>query len=510
MNALVVLPRALGRCVLLSACALLASCEPSTQPGPPARIGLTLTYTGPRADTVFGVPVRVRLVLRDSSLAPIANATLIYESVDTANPFGVSSVTPPNTLPALPPFTTDARGEALFELRRPTAPGNRWFRVRSPAPGGVWADSILLESLVGGPAEIMMPVDTAVFTGNSIVWRATVRDRALNVLSVPVTLEAGSAGLSVSGMTVTATAPPSRQVVRARAGTFVDSVWVSIVPQGELAVVVDRLYSESPDSAWVYARFQLDGTGYAPLVTRASLATLGLAVHLGPQYLPNGQHVIFRLGNGIGRATMAGQVESWLPAPDASSSLNCLMPDASGDTIYAHRLTNSDQSALVWRVSAPTAAVSERVSPPAPNPFYVQDLCPSPSPDGRFVAVASERGTGTAASYFAIQVIDRLDSTIASLNVPGAAPRWSPTGEWILAQNFDTLFVMRPDGSDRRVIGATSSSLEPRASWSPDGQWVVAERGGPVVELINLQSGLRLPLGWTGFMRAPVWRPTPP
>jgi hypothetical protein len=452
----------------------------------------------------------MRLVLRDSAFAPIANAPIIYESPDTVNPFGVSAVTPPNTLPQLPPFTTDARGEALFEVRRPSAPGARWFRVRSTAPGGVWADSILITSLVGGPASIVMPVDTAVYDGNSVVWRATVLDRALNVLDVPVTLEAGTSGLAIDGLTVTAIAPPSRQLVRARAGTFRDSVWLSIVPQGQLAVLVDRRLAEAPDSAWVYARFQLDGTSYAPLVTRASLTSLGLSVHLGPRYLPDGQHVIFRLGNGIGRATLGGQVESWLPAPDASSSLNCPMPDVTGDTIYAHRLTNGDQSALAWRVSAPTATLSQSVSPPTANPLFVQDLCPSPSPDGRFVAVASNRGNGTVLSDFLVQVIDRLDNSIVSLNVPGAAPRWSPTGAWILAQNYDTLFVLRPDGSGYRAIGETSASLEPRASWSPDGEWIAVEKGGPVIELINLQSGLRLPLGWTGYMRAPVWRPTPP
>ena len=68
------------------------------------------------------------------------------------------------------------------------------------------------------------------------------------------------------------------------------------------------------------------------------------------------------------------------------------------------------------------------------------------------------------------------------------------------------LVLLRPDGSEARSV---PHAADWPGGWpytmSPDGEWAVVQRG--VLELVNLRSGLELPLAFTGGMGAPAWRP---
>ena len=67
-----------------------------------------------------------------------------------------------------------------------------------------------------------------------------------------------------------------------------------------------------------------------------------------------------------------------------------------------------------------------------------------------------------------------------------AGPTWSPDGTWIgFGLDGDT-HIIRPDGSDRRVLLANASGLD----WSPDGQRIVFTRDGDLAFASSDGSGI--------------------
>jgi TolB protein len=93
---------------------------------------------------------------------------------------------------------------------------------------------------------------------------------------------------------------------------------------------------------------------------------------------------------------------------------------------------------------------------------------PTWSPDGSQIAFEQSNR---------IWVMDADGTDMHAISPEGVFdidPDWSPDGEWIAfsssgARTFD-LHVMRPDGSDRRLLVATNGTNDYDASWSNDGR----------------------------------------
>jgi hypothetical protein len=84
--------------------------------------------------------------------------------------------------------------------------------------------------------------------------------------------------------------------------------------------------------------------------------------------------------------------------------------------------------------------------------------------------------------------------------------RWSPGNSSLLVSAWNgELFVVNSNGTGYRTLG-DGPWYKSWASFSADGEWIAVERYGPVIHLINVQSGLVLPLGFTGYMTMPEWR----
>ncbi len=134
---------------------------------------------------------------------------------------------------------------------------------------------------------------------------------------------------------------------------------------------------------------------------------------------------------------------------------------------------------------------------------------PSPSPDGRYLTYhLLSIQTGDVA----VRIYDLVARGAVGPDVPGRFPEWSPTNQAITYIDNATrrIAIMSTTGSNQRfVTPADRDYLDGQLAWSPDGTWLVARSAtGPGLDLINVGTGLVLPLAGTTTLSRPAWRPT--
>jgi len=470
--------------------------------------GLTIRAEGGLVDTVSAPPAHVIVEVRDSIGAPLAGAIVVFRYGSATD--GVFALGPAGSLgPSWPIIdTTDALGRGEARLWHGGSVGESWLVVDAFAPEApataLLVDSVTVRTLAGRPAKLIItPIDTALYQGNNGTFTAIVTDRFGNPRPDTARIEAGTSGIKVNGTTVQATATPSRQVVRARSGALVDSVWLSIVPQGTIVVRIMRL--TEPDHQYVFATFQLDGSDTHRFLRRGAPSYFGSNdKFMNPEWGATGDYLLFFDGypnKQLYRTTLDGVASPLFPTRVTEQDI-WQQGTRDGSWIYFDGATPGAYRTYIYRARADGSEAS-RVSP-GPEKFYENDLYPSPSPDGRYVVYATDRENGDIFTL-RLQILEVETGVIRSLGVAGTGPRWSPTGEWIAFGQDHHLSVVRPDGTGLRQVSAYG--YEPWVSWSPDGRWLVAERYGPVIDLIEVETGLTLPLGFTGYLTTPAWRP---
>jgi len=140
-----------------------------------------------------------------------------------------------------------------------------------------------------------------------------------------------------------------------------------------------------------------------------------------------------------------------------------------------------------------------------PSPSYAS----SASPDGtRLVYVG-----GPGIPYVGLSCCGTLRvRTLAtgadtSLGVVGDVPRWSPTGEWIAYDSLGSLMLIHPDGTGHQALLSDSEvEFSPFIAWSPDGQWLVYRSILQRLTLMQVATGLKLPLATTIDLTEPIWQ----
>ena len=387
--------------------------------------------------------------------------------------------------------TTNSRGRAtiLVQLGTIAGPG----RIVATVPELGVQDTAQYTILPGQPAGVRMtPKDTALYAGGQLQLRGAVVDRNGNPRTDPVTYTAAAAGVSVDASgAVTAGGSPARASVIVGAQTHADTGWISVVPHGTIAAY------QSQDTTGVVI-VNLDGSGFQRLAPAVSGNT-----DVTPVWSADGTQIVYATGAygtpmHLEAVSLQGVVRQFLQSPPTSLA-EATWPQYShdGNVVYFSGHDATSNFAL-WRASSGGSGATQI----GRNVGCCSvDWRSSPSADGLRLAYVTD---GTI-----LQVLTMSSGAVSSTGVNGQSPRWSPTADVIAftTQYGGPLKLMNPDGSNVHQISAGGRSYsESGFGWSPDGRWIVA-RGSASLELLDTQTGLTLPLGFTGKLNTPSWKP---
>lgn len=474
--------------LLLLSAAVLSGCGDDAT-GPSDLEPLRVVAGAEAADTVLTPLLQALTVeVRDEDGQPLEGAVVRFQAmlIEEQNQWGgYTAYISPIDLDSYGTFAVDStdrngRARTLVQLGRKA--GIASIVITVPEIGV--ADTAHFTVLPGNATNVAAsPRDTALYVGNSFIPRSAVTDQFGNPRDDEVAFEVIGSAVEVKDGRVTAKQTgASKLVVKAIGGS--DTTFVSVPPKMTLAA----MYGNS------IVTVDADGSGYRVLTTLQSGA-LGYMT----DWSPDGLNVAYDYGYfesaGLGVVGMDGVVEniaqsdgSWRLYPKYATD---------GSWIYYSR------DAGGWRLY--------RVNPDAPGEEAVpmdtpsSDVAPAPSPDGTRLAYVVTSGFGDDH----LHVLDLTSGESTDLHVTGHSPVWSPAGDLIASlAPGSKLQVLAPDGTGVRNVGDASARYDYGIDWSPDGKWLLA-RNLTIgeLQLINVQSGQILSLGFTAGYRGPSWKP---
>jgi len=143
--------------------------------------------------------------------------------------------------------------------------------------------------------------------------------------------------------------------------------------------------------------------------------------------------------------------------------------------LLAFMRRSSDGDTDIWIANADGSNQRDLFSPDA------DEAAPSWSPDGQQLVIeAAPHGQSNDELY--IENADGSDriqlthDTSATSNQSPAVPKWSPTGQLIVFEEGDNLYLIQPDGQNPNELLDDGTSGNP--DWSPDGTHVVFDSAG--------------------------------
>jgi hypothetical protein len=504
--------------VLLLLTAIVACGEPTT---PWPEHGLTLHGALNATDTIGArLPQPVIVAIRDGIGRPIAGTVIQFYSLRSPNLLPLALMQSPvdGSLVTSLSLTTGADGSVAVRVTLGDVAGPAGIVVqRADAPA--YADTVRFTTLPGATTSISAtPKDTAVLPGKTYSVNAVVFDRKRNVVLQTPAYRALDASISLSSSRQVTTTTIARSGVVVSAGTrVVDTAWVSVVPTGTMAI----------RQGLTVKVVKLDGERVADVSVPTGSVIPGLPI-AGPEWTPDGKAFYTTLGSqsdrkpGLfridlaGTQTLVGSCSGQGCSQDPSvfrmpASMSSYSVASDGHTLY---LSGSvcNYSGILYRAQLGLSALAERLSPPNANDcFETGHRWPSISPDGSTLAFENDSSPG-----FMIQFIDLATRTRRPLWFAGQRPRWSPLGDQVAFVNQKTVWLRRPDGTGLRRLTSNWPYL-PGVTWSSDGRWLLAHatiRAQPTVVVVEVATGLELPLGFTHAWYdseygepVPAWRP---
>jgi len=478
------------------------SCANETGPadvGPP---GLRLVAGAGVEDTITAVlPQALVVEVRDESGRALPHVEM---RVAAASPGGIPNVAVASVTSLFFQWllvdTTDARGRVVLLVRLGGKPGPATLAIAAPALGLQATATYTVRE--GAPAKVeAQPADTALYVGSTYALRGVVEDRLGNprAEAVDYAIPAGGQVVSENGANVRGERI-GRGYVVARFGAIVDTVRVSVVPQGLIAAYEPPIYYNSDGldvrQAPRIVLLQLDGSGFRVLYEQSPPEIpFGYGDGLLPRWSPAGDQIAFVSWGELWTVDPLG-VTRRLHAGSPSVSRD-YAPEYSPDGQWIY-VTQTTDSTGIWRVRTDGSSIEKTAAQ------WPGAASPSPAPTGDRVAYQKQG---------ALAILDLPSDTTAILPVPGQYPRWSPTGEWIAyLDDANRVRVVRPDGTDRRLVG-TGVAAHTAYSWSPDGQWLIfsgsqatpSDQFAVGLSLVNVASGEVLPLHFSHRLVQPSW-----
>ena len=333
---------------------------------------------------------------------------------------------------------------------------------------------------------VITPADTALQVGAQFrAWAFMVNDWGDVYRSGHIQFRALDPAIDVTPTGLIVGRAVGRARVVAERGPLADTAWVSVVPQGTIAF--------GRDSAATVVVMNLDGSNYTEVVPTGGVQ--GGA----PAWLPDGTGLIYQRNTG-------GLYTAPFVAGGSGTLLNDFgrYPRVSSDGVWVYFWYESN-GGQVWRIRTDRSGL-ERLSALDQTAYL-----PDPSPDGATVLYAKQRFPADG-----ITDIWRRSSTYAGellLISNGVTARWSPQGDRIafwrgdLSGNSGAIFLANAAGGGLQQVSALGRVYQLQTlDWSPDGQWLLV-RSTQSLEIINVTSGLTLPLAFSGNTWGGAWRP---
>jgi hypothetical protein len=480
--------------------ALALACGDTSGPrsGPNIMSGAGLSDT---VGSILKPPLTV--VLLDGNLQPMSGQTVYFNSGTVL----VAPIDDPGFVINRLPVITDGNGQAAVWVEFTFSAGAGKVVIVAPSGQSVNAYYTVLP---GAPALVRAdPSDTALYVGGSVMFRPFITDAYGDRRNdqPAYQYQTLNSALSISAPGKATGAAIGRGSVAVSALGFTDTVWASVVPKGRVAaqyqgspfMIVTNLDGSAFDTIpglhggrsldWSQANrtfvMDVDGPEYLLSMdttgqTRRVVTDPLMRSEFYPRYAYDGSFIYF-----TGNDSLTTCYGVWRIHPDGSA-LEHVVADTSDCGIYAYL--------------------------GGPSPDYAS----APSPDGtRFVYVG---GKGIPYLGGTLRMHTLATGADTSLGVVGDVPRWSPTGEWIAYDSTGMLMLIHPDGSGNHALLYRGDYFNPAVSWSPDGQWLVyfgfnyfgngydKPTGFTGLKIVQVATGLRLPLIYAGGLTDPTWQ----
>ena len=470
--------------LVVAGCGGEGSAPESPPPPPPAP---TLTLSTSVLDDTIGAVVQNPIVVkvrRDTT--PVAGAD-VRVSVTSASPSDtVASIgaAASGSFAETMIAKTDASGSVAVYVSYGIKPGGGTIGVEVPSlslrdsarftvrPGHLWQASI-------------EPRDTAVFVGNQLRLRISLRDRAGNAVADHAEVS------DISGLTAT-TAPDvfvaqpvvTRGRIILRTSLRTDTVLVSVVPRDTMLFVWWHL--NPPSSAYRLASVGLDGTivhSFGPPIFDGPL--------LNPSWSADGLRALSNYGGDYGTSgivakmylydTTSSRTELAANNPAIVERLNGHFSRA-GDWIFFYSIA-PDESRGVWRVRPDGSGLEQLINQPLSDFIYGA----YPFADGKSVLVIKRSTTGNHG--YALDVATHALTDMGPMNDPVSI---SPRGDQVAwLDNYSDVRVRSIAGGVARTVAAGLELVFTPPAWTRDGSFVV--HGST---LIDVTSGAQIPLPW--------------
>lgn len=479
----------------LAAAALSGCTDPSEPPPPPPPppSGLRIVAAPAATDTIDAMPLQALVVeFRDEEGSPVSGVVVRFTA---ANVTGAGFVTAgmnvgrinANFFEQFIADTTNARGTVavLVQFGRAAVPAQ--IRVTAPEYG----QELLFETTVrpGAPARLSsLPADTTLHPAGQFQLRAAVVDRWLNPRPDPVTYDVVGPPLvsPTSAGLVTAGNGFGSARVRVSGLGFSDTTLVRVVPRGTILAA-----DASGSAGWVV--IGLDGSGERTFPVGAAF-NIGLA---DPAWLPDGSGFLYVAHQGFGseflvHQPLEGPVVPLIPTPVPLLGVQ-LSPDVSRDgrTVFFSGGNTDTGTRSIWRVGIDGTGARRLTNGPG-------DFFPSVERAGQVVAYHDHTST--------IRFASAASGAEVGPTIPGLFPSYGAT-DLIALLRGESVGVVNVDGSGFRAVTQTGRRYaQLRPKWSPDARWLLL-RGEQFLELVEVATGLTIPLPWSASLTHPAWKP---